>query len=89
MVLHYPEVTWISTVLPDEKYTRGSKSITSLFNKDYSHVSSDNSIAILLTCCPHYSNLSIEDASQLFWIPDLCAALGNMISNRSYLQHQG
>ncbi|KAG1840969.1 hypothetical protein C8R48DRAFT_781568 [Suillus tomentosus] len=89
MTLHYPEATWISTVLPDERYISGSKPITSLFDKDRSHISSDDAIAILLTCRPHYPKLSIKEASQIFNIPDLCPMLGDLISCRSYLQRHG
>ncbi|KAG1802822.1 uncharacterized protein HD556DRAFT_1489651 [Suillus plorans] len=89
MTLHYPEATWISTVLPDEQYVGAGKPITSLFIKDRSHISSDDSVAILLACRPHYPNLSIEEASQLFRIPDLRSALGDLISGRSYLERNG
>ncbi|KAG1866444.1 hypothetical protein C8R48DRAFT_600483 [Suillus tomentosus] len=89
MTLHYPEATWISTVLPDEQYVGAGKPIASLFTKDRSHISSDDSVAILLTCHPHHPQLSIEEASQLFRIPDLRPALGDLISGRSYLERSG
>jgi hypothetical protein len=89
MALHYPEATWISTVLPDEQYVSAGKPVTSLFNKDRSRISSDDSVAILLTCHPHHPHLSIEEASQLFHIPDLRPALGDLISGRSYLERNG
>ncbi|KAG1773359.1 hypothetical protein EV702DRAFT_1181125 [Suillus placidus] len=61
MALHYPEATWISTVLPDEQYVGAGKPIISLFTKDHSHISSDDSVAILLTIHPHHPHLSIEE----------------------------
>lgn len=89
MALHYPEATWISTVLPDEQYVGAGKPIISLFTKDRSRISSDDSVAILLTIRPHHPHLSIEEASQLFRIPDLRPALGDLISGRSYLERNG
>ncbi|KAG1832346.1 hypothetical protein F4604DRAFT_1606038 [Suillus subluteus] len=89
MVLHYPEATWISTVLPDEQYVGAGKPITSLFTNNRTHFSSDNTVAILLTCRPHFPRLSIEEASQRFHIPDLCPALGDLISGRSYIERNG
>ncbi|KAG1844477.1 hypothetical protein F4604DRAFT_1884447 [Suillus subluteus] len=79
MALHYPKATWISTVLPDEQYVSTGKSITSLFTNNHTHFSSDDTVAILLTC----------QASQCFHIPDLCPALGDLISGRSYIEHNG
>ncbi|KAG1839660.1 hypothetical protein DFJ58DRAFT_845641 [Suillus subalutaceus] len=89
MALHYPEATWISTVLPDEQYVSAGKPIISLFTNDHTHFSSDDTVAILLTCIPHFPRLSIEEASQRFHIPDLCPALGDLISGRSYLERNG
>ncbi|KAG1724156.1 uncharacterized protein EDB91DRAFT_1239997 [Suillus paluster] len=89
MVLHYPEATWISTVLPGEQYAVASKPITSLFTNNCTHFSSDDTVTILLTCHPHFHHLSIEEASQCFHIPDLCPVLGDLISGRSYLECSG
>ncbi|KAG1724322.1 uncharacterized protein EDB91DRAFT_1255279 [Suillus paluster] len=89
MALHYPEATWISTVLPGEQYAVAGKPITSLFTNNHTHFSSDDTVAILLTCRPHFPRLSIEEASQHFHIPDLCPALGDLISGRSYLERSG
>ncbi|KIK31414.1 hypothetical protein CY34DRAFT_111380, partial [Suillus luteus UH-Slu-Lm8-n1] len=89
MALHYPEATWISTVLPGEQYVVAGKPITSLFDNNRTRFSSDDTVAILLTCRPHFPHQSIEEASQRFHIPDLCPALGDLISGRSYLERNG
>ncbi|KAG2359014.1 hypothetical protein BDR07DRAFT_1488757 [Suillus spraguei] len=89
MALYYPEATWISTVLPDEQCVSSGKPVISLFIKDHSHISSDDSVAILLTGRPHHPCLSIEETSQMFHIPDLHPVLGDLISGRSYLEHNG
>ncbi|KAG1883457.1 hypothetical protein F4604DRAFT_1677774 [Suillus subluteus] len=89
MALHYPEATWISTVLPGEQYIGAGKPITSLFANNHTHFSSDDTIAILLTCRPHFPRLSIAEASQRFHIPDLCPVLGDLISGRSYIEYNG
>jgi hypothetical protein len=89
MALHYPEATWISTIMPGEQYVIAGKPTTSLFTNNRTRFSSDDTVAILLTCRPHFPRLSIEEASQLFRIPDLCPALGDLISGRSYLERNG
>ncbi|KAH7908791.1 hypothetical protein BJ138DRAFT_1012076, partial [Hygrophoropsis aurantiaca] len=88
MAIHYPESTWIDAILPEERRISTRKR-GSVFDNIRSHISSDNSTAILLTLKPHYPELSIHDACDLFSLPDLLPALGDYFGGRSYLQRGG
>ncbi|KAI9458070.1 hypothetical protein HD554DRAFT_2029733, partial [Boletus coccyginus] len=45
--------------------------------------------ALLVTIRPRFPNLSVDDASRLFGINDLCPALGDFSSGRSYTSRNG
>ena len=88
MADHYPKQTWLSCVLPDEWQVGTSQTQTNLFNKNRSHISKDQSTAILLNVCPYHSAL-IDDIATEFHLPDLQAALGDFCTAQSYGQHSG
>jgi len=78
MAGHYPEATWLSQVLPPGNVTIGnSRPAASLFHKAWWHLSDDQAAAFTITFKPHYCNISIDTAANLFNIPDLCVALGD------------
>jgi hypothetical protein len=89
MQIHYPESMWIESVLPEEQSISTRTRRVSVFDNARSHLSSDNSTAILLTLRPHFPNISIYEASQLLSISDLHPALGDFVSGRSYTHRNG
>ena len=88
MAVHYPEQAWLSCVLPDEHRVGTSRTRTNLFNKNRSHISKDQSTAILLNVHPYRSAL-IDDIATEFGLPDLRAALGDFCTGQSYGQRLG
>ncbi|KAH7910711.1 hypothetical protein BJ138DRAFT_1087120 [Hygrophoropsis aurantiaca] len=88
MALHFPEATWVSHLLPGEYSVGTMKPVMSLFDKAHSHVSRDNSTAILLTKRPH-NVLPIDEAAQTIAIQDLRPALGDFFSGRTYESRRG
>ena len=88
MADHYPEQTWLSCVLPDEQQVGTSWTQTNLFNKNHSHISKDQSTAILLNVHPYHSAL-IDDIATEFHLPDLWPALGDFCTAQSYGQRLG
>ncbi|KAI5982229.1 hypothetical protein EDD15DRAFT_2181328 [Pisolithus albus] len=89
MQMHYPESTWIANVLPDEQRISSVTPKTSIFDRDHSHISSDNSTAFLVTLKPHFPNISVDDTALFLSIKDLRPALGDFFSGRSYLSRNG
>ena len=89
---HYPEQAWLSRVLPDERQVCTSRTRTTFFDKNRSHISKDQSKAIYLNVCPYRSAL-IEDIAMEFGlqVPDFRAALGDFYSStaQSYGQQLG
>jgi hypothetical protein len=86
---HYPEQAWLSRVLPDERQVCTSRTRTTFFDKNRSHISKDQSTAILLNVRPFRSAL-IEDIAMEFGLPDLRAALGDFYTTaQSYGQRLG
>jgi hypothetical protein len=72
---HYPEGTWLSHILPPNKNTFVSQVLKlTLFIKGCSHLSDNNHAAFLVNKAAHVCSLTVDKASQLFNIPDLCAA---------------
>ena len=90
MVLHYPEFIWISKVLPSEQYlSPPAAAKNSLFDHARSHVSSDESITILLIQKPHFTKIPLDDVLDFFSLSDLCPTLGDFFSQCSYLECGG
>jgi hypothetical protein len=89
MAVHYPEQAWLSRVLPDEEQVCTSRTRTSFFDKDRSHISRDQSTAILLNVRPYRSSALINDIATEFGLPDLRAALGDFFTAQSYGQRFG
>lgn len=88
MADHYSEQTWLSCVLPDEQQVGTSRTRTNLFNKNHSHISKDQSTAILLNVRPYRSAL-INDIATEFGLPDPRAALGDFCTAQSFDQRLG
>lgn len=88
MANHYPEQAWLSCVLPDKQQVGTSRTRTNPFNKNCSHISKDQSTAILLNVRPYRSAL-INDIAIEFGLPDLQAALGDFCTAQSYGQRLG
>lgn len=87
MATHYPESQWISQVLPDEhQFPICTRQLPSLFKRAHSHISANETTAFLLTRT-HFPQVSIEDASDWFMLPDLCPALGDWFLGFSYANH--
>jgi len=58
---HYPEVTWLSCVLPPGDVSiPGSTSKTSLFSKLWNHLSDDRSTAFLVNAVPHHRHITVS-----------------------------
>ena len=89
MAAHYPESQWISQVLPDEHPVPKCGPPSNLFRRAHSCISADETTAFLLTRAPHLPNISIEDASVSFMLPDLRPALCDLFSGRGYATRYG
>jgi hypothetical protein len=91
MADHYPKATWLSQVLPPGDVTIGnSRPAASLFHKAWRHLSDDQAAAFTVTSKPHYHNISIDTAANLFNIPDLHVALGDkFLLEQMYADHRG
>ena len=88
MADHYPKQIWLSCVLLEEQQVGTSRTRTNIFNKNCSHISKDQSTAILLNVHPYHSAL-INDIAIEFGLPDLQAALGDFCTAQSYGQRLG
>ena len=89
MTLHYPGSDWISGALPSKHHSGSAHVLRSIFDNPRSHVSATNSTALLLTICPHHSNLSLCVASGHLGLNDLIPALRDFCSEHSYTAHNG
>ena len=85
MQLHYPELTWISTISPDpDEHLMGQVAPSkSVFNNPHSQILSDCTTALLLTIQPRFPGLSIDDACHTLLIAGFRKALGNFFSGHS------
>ncbi|KIO01513.1 hypothetical protein M404DRAFT_16208 [Pisolithus tinctorius Marx 270] len=88
MALHYPEATWISSVLSTEQYVGTSHSERSIFNNPRLHGSPTNS-RILLTLRPHFPVIPLRDATVLLGLDDFLPALGDFFSGHTYTVRNG
>jgi hypothetical protein len=78
---HYPEATWLSHILPPNENAFVSQVLKpTLFAKGRSHLSDDNHVAFLVNKTAHVRSITVGEASRLFNIPDLRAALGDYFS---------
>ena len=91
MQLHYPELTWMSTVSPnpDERLMGQVAPSKSVFNNPRSRISSDRTTALLLTIQPRFPGLSIDDACHTLSIAGFREALGDFFSGHSYTARNG
>ena len=89
MTLHYPDSDWISSILSSEHHIGSAHVLRSIFDNPHLHVSATNSTALLLTICPHYSNLSLCVASGHLGLNNFISALGDFCSGCSYTPHNG
>ena len=89
MTLHYPNSDWISGALPSEHHIGSAHVLRSIFDNPCSHVSATDSTALLLTICPHHSNLSLHIGSGHLRLDDLIPALGDFCSGHSYTARNG
>ncbi|KAI6138986.1 hypothetical protein BKA82DRAFT_3989182, partial [Pisolithus tinctorius] len=83
MALHYPEATWISSVLSTEQYAGTSHSERSIFNNPWLHALPTNS-RILLTLHPHFPVIPLHDATVLLGLDDFLPTLGDFFSGHTY-----
>src|SRR5882762_297093 len=88
---HYPEVTWLSCVLPPGDVSiPGSTSKTSLFSKLWNHLSDDRSTAFLVNAVPHHRHITVNEAIAVFKLPDFHGALGDLfVLRQSYAARRG
>ncbi|KAF9477723.1 hypothetical protein BDN70DRAFT_810175 [Pholiota conissans] len=89
MAIHYPESVWISNILPNERRVFSTRGHASLFSKGHSHISADNTTAFLLTQRPHFSHIPVDEAAELFHLPDFRPALGDFFSLLTYTDRGG
>ncbi|KAJ3508336.1 hypothetical protein NLJ89_g5815 [Agrocybe chaxingu] len=86
----YPEVQWISHILPDEHLLPvHPRQPQPLFDKAHSHVSMDETTAFLLTRTPHRSKVTIDDAAALYHLPDFRPALVDFYCGQLYEDRRG
>ncbi|KIK16619.1 hypothetical protein PISMIDRAFT_113019 [Pisolithus microcarpus 441] len=88
MQMHYPESMWVANVLPNEQHMGSIASRKSIFDNSHSRISSNNSIAFLVTVKPHFPSISVDNMAFLS-INDLRPALGDFFSGWSYTSHNG
>lgn len=87
MAIHYPEATWITTVLPEEQVST-TRQRSNLFSKTRSRISQDETTAFLVNIRPH-ATLSVDEAAEIFKLPDLRPALGDFDSGLGYMDRHG
>ncbi|KIM88976.1 hypothetical protein PILCRDRAFT_61652 [Piloderma croceum F 1598] len=85
LVDHYPEVTWLSQVLPPGDIVIGSSVIRpSLFHSTRRHLSDDRTAAFTVNKKPH-QKLTVDAAATLFNISNFRASLGDFfVLNMTY-----
>jgi hypothetical protein len=71
MADHYPEVTWLSQVLPPGEVSIGnSMPRPSLFHKTQSHISDSHTAAFTVTIKPHRTNVAVDNTAAMFHLTD-------------------
>ena len=91
MQLHYPELTWMSTVSPnlDEHLMGQVAPSKSVFNNPRFQISSDRTTTLLLTIQPRFPGLSIDNTCHTLLIAGFQEALGDFFSGHSYTAQNG
>jgi hypothetical protein len=81
----YPEMTWLTKVLLNEKPLGGPRIVRNLFMNKASICSQDGMVSLYVNSLPHLPSITIDDAPCCFNIPDLRASLGDFYSEKTYM----
>lgn len=88
---HYPELTWLSELAaPEGNVGTAPAAPPSLFTKNRSHITDDQTTAFTVAIKPHFANVPVNLVANAFKVPDLNAALGDFfVLGQSYSYRRG